>query len=62
MDLAAQLNDPAYLASLLRHGGDPNALEVYGYRTVINEAIMLSRMENVTVAGRGRGPTSTRGR
>ena len=47
MDLAAQLNDPAYLASLLRHGGDPNALEVYGYRTVINEAIMLSRMENV---------------
>ena len=47
MHLAAQLNDPAYLASLLRHGGDPNALNVYGARTIIHEAIMLSRMENV---------------
>ena len=30
MEMAAGLNAPADLASLLRHGGDPNALEVYG--------------------------------
>ena len=47
MELAAQLNDPAYLASLLRHGGNPNALDVYGARTIIHEAIMQSRIENV---------------
>ena len=47
MHLAAQLNDPAYLASLLRHGGNPNALNVYGRRTIIHEAIMLSRIDNV---------------
>ncbi|MDE0451525.1 MAG: ankyrin repeat domain-containing protein [Gammaproteobacteria bacterium] len=47
MHLAAHLNDPAYLASLLRHGGNPNALNVYGARTIIHEAIMLSRIENV---------------
>ena len=47
MDLAAQLNDAAYMASLLRHGGDPNALNVYGARTVIHEAIMLGRIDNV---------------
>ena len=47
MHLAAQLNDPAYLASLLRHGGDPNALNVYGARTIIHEAILLGRTENV---------------
>ena len=47
MHLAAKLNDPAYLAALLRHGGDPNALNVYGARTIIHEAIMLSRLDNV---------------
>ena len=47
MHLAAQLNDPAYLASLLRHGGDPNALDVYGRKTIIHEAIRHGRMENV---------------
>ena len=47
MHLAAQLNDPAYLASLLRHGGNPNALNVYGRRTIIHEAIMLGRIDNV---------------
>ena len=47
MELAAQLNDPAYLALLLRHGGNPNALDVYGARTIIHEAIMLQRIENV---------------
>lgn len=47
MHLAAQLNDPAYLASLLRHGGNPNALNVYGARTIIHEAIMLDRIDNV---------------
>ncbi len=47
MHLAAHLDDPAYLASLLRHGGNPNALDVYGARTIIHEAIMMSRMENV---------------
>ena len=45
--LAAQINDPAYLASLLRHGGNPNALNVYGARTVIHEAILLGRLANV---------------
>ena len=47
MELAARLNDPAYLSSLLRHGGNPNALEVYGSKTIIHEAIMGGRMENV---------------
>ena len=47
MELASTLDDPAYLASLLRHGGNPNALDVYGYRTIINEAILGSRIENV---------------
>ena len=47
MHLAAQLNDPAYLAALLRHGGDPNALGVYGSRTIIHEAILHDRIDNV---------------
>ncbi|MDE0451530.1 MAG: ankyrin repeat domain-containing protein [Gammaproteobacteria bacterium] len=47
MELAAGLNDPAYLASLLRHGGDPNALDVYESRTIIHDAIMRDRIENV---------------
>ncbi len=47
MELASILDDPAYLASLLRHGGDPNSLEVYGRKTIIHEAIMSGRMENV---------------
>ena len=47
MELAARLNDPAYLSLLLRHGGNPNALDVYGTRTIIYEAIMGGRMENV---------------
>lgn len=47
MELAAQLNDPTYLAALLRHGGDPNALDVYGARTIIHEAILIGRMDNV---------------
>ena len=44
---AAYMDDPAYLASLLRHGGNPNALEVYGSRPIIFEAIMGRRMESV---------------
>ena len=47
MHLAAQLNNPAYLAALLRHGGDPNAFNVYGSVQIINEAIMHHRMANV---------------
>ena len=49
MELAAIFNDPAYLASLLRHGGDPNAFDVYGSVQIINEAIMHDRIENVRV-------------
>ena len=49
MELAAQFSDPAYLASLLRHGGDPNAFDVYGSVQIINEAIMHDRMANVRV-------------
>ena len=47
MELAATINNPAYLAALLRHGGDPNAFDVYGSVQIINEAIMHDRMENV---------------
>ena len=41
------MNDAAYLASLLRHGGNPNALDVYGHKTIIFEAIVHGRIENV---------------
>ena len=47
MELAAIFNNPAYLAALLRHGGDPNAFGVYGSVQIINEAIMHHRMENI---------------
>ena len=47
MELAAIIDDPAYLASLLRHGGNPNALEVYGSKTIIHEAIMHGWLANV---------------
>lgn len=47
MELAASWNDPRYLSLLLRHGGDPDALDVYGSNTIINEAIMHSRIDNV---------------
>ena len=47
MHLAASANDPAYLTSLLRHGGNPNAFDVYGTETIIYTAIMHSRIENV---------------
>ena len=47
MELAASLNDPAYLASLLRHGGNPNALDVYGTKTIIHIAILHGRLANV---------------
>ena len=48
MGLAAELRkDPRYLALLLRHGGDPNALDVYGNRTILLNAALYSPVENV---------------
>ena len=47
MELAASWNDPRYLSLLLRHGGDPDALDVYGSETIINQAIMHSQIDNV---------------
>ena len=47
LHLAASARDPRFLALALRHGGDPDALDVYGTKTVIFAAILNSRMENV---------------
>ena len=47
MHLAASADDPTYLSLLLRHGGDPDALGVYGNKTIIFEAILNGRIDNV---------------
>ena len=47
MELAASAKDPRYLSLLLRHGGDPNALAVYGNKTIIFAAILHGRIDNV---------------
>ena len=47
MELAASAEDPAYLSLLLRHGGDPDALDVYGHETIIHAAILNGRFANV---------------
>ena len=57
MHLAASARDPRFLALALRHGGDPDALDVYGTKTVIFAAILNSRIENVRLlVGGGGGP------
>ena len=45
--MAASAKDPAYLSLLLRHGGDPDALDVYGHETIIHAAILNGRFANV---------------
>ena len=47
MQLAAGAPDPAFLTLALKHGGDPDARDVYGDRTVMYYAILHSRMENL---------------
>lgn len=47
MELAAIHKDPAFLALALKHGADPDSLGVYGNKTVIFEAILHRRNENV---------------
>ena len=47
MEIAASGRDPRYLSLLLRHGGDPDALGVYGNKTVIFAAILHGRIDNV---------------
>lgn len=47
MHLAASAKEPRYLSLLLRHGGDPDALDVYGDKTIINAAILNGRIDNV---------------
>ena len=47
MDLAASANDPAFLALALKHGADPDSLDVYGTKTVIFAALLNWRNENV---------------
>ena len=47
MELAASADDPRYLSLLLRHGGDPDALGVYGNKTIIFLATMFSGVDNV---------------
>ena len=47
MELAASARDPRYLSLLLRHGGDPDALDIYGHNTIIFEAILNGRIDNV---------------
>ena len=47
MELAASSwKDPRYLSLLLRHGGDPNALDVYGNRTILHIAPVFSGVEH----------------
>lgn len=47
MHLAAQANDPIFLALALEHGANPDAKDVYGSNTVMFSAILSGRIENV---------------
>ena len=47
MEIAVSARDSRYLSLLLRHGGDPDALGVYGNATIIFQAIMHGRIDNV---------------
>jgi len=48
MEMAAQLEDPAYLRSLLEHGGDPNTIVNRSWNMpLLYRAIMSRRPENV---------------
>lgn len=47
VELAAIAENSAYLCLLLKHGADPNRDVGYGGRTVIYEAILNNRIENV---------------
>lgn len=48
MEIAAQLDDPAYLRSLLEHGGDPNTIvNRFGNIPLLYRAIMSRRPDNV---------------
>lgn len=50
MEMASQLEDPAYLRALLEHGGDPNTIvnELWDI-PLIYRAIMSRRLDNVRI-------------
>lgn len=49
MELAAIAENPDYLRLALKHGGNPNYPLGYGNRTIIDEAIMNNRLENLRI-------------
>jgi hypothetical protein len=49
MELAAMAEDPEYLRLVLKHGGNPDFPVGYGDRTIIYEAIMNNRLENLRI-------------
>lgn len=49
MELGAIAEDPAYLRSALKHGGNANFSVGYGNRTLIYEAIINERVRNVSL-------------
>ena len=53
MELAAIAENPEYLRLALKHSGDPNFKVNYGDRTIIFEAILNNRTENVDTLSKG---------
>ena len=49
MELAAISEDSRYLTAALAHKGDPNFAVDYGNRTIIYEAILNNRMQNIQI-------------
>jgi ankyrin repeat protein len=49
MELAAIAENPEYLKLALKHEGNPNYPLGYGNRTIIDEAIMNNRLENLRI-------------
>jgi hypothetical protein len=49
IEIAAIAENPEYLRLALKHGGDPNFLVGYGDRTIIYEAIMNNRTDNIRI-------------